>query len=258
MTVMVVQWDIHARDAIAQRRFFSSIFGWRCSHPETRDEYGWMFTADGGMIGGIGQAGPDESPGVAIFVQVPDVATTMRRAKELGGGVYWGPVNAKSDMVTGCISDPERHGVLLIQPSSQGEPYASCSPVDSSTWTWDIQSRNPDGLAPFYTDLFGWTWLGLQERGWGPLETGPDGGVAGGITRSNDDQVVIAIHVDDLLETGAAFEQHGGSILAPPHQVSSTLSIATCLDPEGNQIGLYNLTPAGSSSENASTTAHSM
>lgn len=130
-TPRVVQWDVHARDAVALRRFSTDVFGWRCTHLDDRGEYGWMLTADGAMPGGIRQAGDGEAPGVSFFVQVSDVTATTERARELGGGVCWGPVSSPDGMVRACIGDPESNGILLIRPSDTGQPYASRPPIDA-------------------------------------------------------------------------------------------------------------------------------
>lgn len=244
MRSQVVQWDIHATDAVTQRRFYSSVFGWRCSHPDDPDQYGWMMDQDGSMLGGIGQARPEETSGLSFFVQVDDVAATVARAEQLGGGTYWGPLSFDNGMVTACISDPRGNGVLLIEPSRDGEPYASFPPVTTFAWTWDIQTPEPDSLASFYQSLFGWTWTGLGDQGWGRLEPGKDGGPEGGITRDDIDRVIIAIHVDDPHATAAAFEREGGSVLRAPHHIGGSLNIATCIDPEGNHIGLFHFADA--------------
>lgn len=241
MGSQVVQWDIHATDAVAQRRFYSAVFGWMCSHPSDPDQYGWMMDKQGSMLGGIGQARPGESPGLSFFIRVDDVAATIAQANHLGSGTYWGPMSFDNGMVTGCISDPRGNGVLLIEPSRDGEPYASFPPVTAFAWTWDIQTPDPDSLASFYESLFGWAWTGLGDQGWGRLEPGEGGGPEGGLTRDDIDRVIIAIRVDDLDATAAAFEREGGSVLRPPHHVSDALIIATCIDPEGNHIGLFHL-----------------
>ncbi len=244
MPAKVTQWDIHANNVISLRAFYTNVFGWKCSHPQNADEYGWMFTQDGEMVGGIGQAGPEDTTGAAIFVQVEDVQSTMALAANIGGGTYWGPQSFPDGMVLGCISDPDGNGILLISPSRTGEPYVSRTTAAQGIWTWDIQSPHPDRLAPFYENLFGWKWNGLKNNHWGLMSTGPDGGPDGGITHTARKGIVIAMRVAEMEDTLAKVAKHGGEVLVAPHDVSDDLMIATCIDPEGNRIGLYRLTEA--------------
>ena len=243
MTVSkVVQWDIHASDALAQRRFYADVFGWTCSHPDDPTEYGWMLTPGGRMLGGIGQAAPGESPGIAFFVQIPDVPGTVERAVALGGQVYWGPRTFPDGMVLACIADPAGNGILLIRPSDSGEPYASRPPIDADQWQWEIQSPDPAALAPFYETLFGWTFDGLNEWGWGALRTGPGGGADGALARGDEPRVFFYAPVDDLQAALDRVEVHGGQTAVAPWQVSEDLGIAIFTDPEGNRVGLQCMT----------------
>lgn len=233
----IVQWDIHAKDALVQRRFYRDAFGWQCSHPDNPTEYGWMSTPDGAMLGGIGQAGEGETPGVAIFVQVSDVSATIERAIALGGRLFWGPRHFEG-MATACIADPDGNGVLLIRPSASGEPYASCPPAAPDQWQWEIHSPDPAALAPFYETLFGWTFDGLNEWGWGALHTGDEGGPDGALATGDKPCVFVYATVDDLPGTLARIEALGGRTLMEPWQVTDDLAIAIFVDPEGNRAGL--------------------
>lgn len=238
----VVQWDIHARNAVAQRRFYADVFGWQCSHPDTPGEYGWMSTPEGAMLGGIGQAGDGETPGVAIFVQVNDVSGTIERATRLGGRRLWGPREFEG-MAIACIADPAGNGLLLIRPAETGEPYASCPPADPEQWRWEIQSSDPAALAPFYEALFGWTFDGLNEWGWGALRTGDGGGPDGALAAGEKSCVFVYATVADLPATLARIDARGGRTLIEPWQVTDDLAVAVFIDPEGNRAGLRCLAP---------------
>lgn len=240
----VIQWDIHAADAIAQRAFYRDLFGWTCSQPGDSAQYGWMETPDGRMLGGIGQANEGETPGVALFVQVKDVAGTIHHAESLGGRVLWGPTEAPDGMVTAGIADPHGTALLLIRPSDAGEPYASRPPVDPGQWSWEIQSPEPASLAPFYTGLFGWTFDGLNEWGWGEMRTGDDGGPDGALATGDTAHTFFYPTVDDLHAAVERLTALGGRVVVEPWQVSDDLAIAVFLDPEGNRVGLRSLIPA--------------
>ena len=241
-TPRVVQWDIHASDALAQRRFYADVFGWTCNHLNDPAEYGWMLAPDGGLLGGIGQARASETPGIAVFVQVDDVPAIIERAAALGGHVYWGPSAGPNGMVTACVADPAGNGVLLIRPSDTGEPYASCPPIAGIRWQWEIQVPDPTALASFYEGLFGWTFDGINEWGWGALRTGPDGGADGALARGDEPRVFFYAPVDDLQATLDRIEARGGRTVIAPWQIDETHGIAIFTDPEGNHVGLQCVT----------------
>lgn len=244
----VVQWDIHATDALAQRHFYSDIFGWACSHPEDAAQYGWMSTPDGRMFGGIGQASAGDTPGVTIFIQVSDVPATIEQAETLGGSVLWGPMEQPDGMVTAGIADPHGNALLLIRPSDTGEPYASRPPIDPGQWEWEIQSPDPAALASFYEALFGWSFDGLNDWGWGQVLTGPDGGPDGALAAGDAPCTFFYTTVTDIHAAVARVEAFGGRIAVDPWQVSDELAIAICTDPEGNRHGLRCLTAATATS----------
>lgn len=240
----VVQWDLHANDAVAQRAFYSELFGWRCSNLDDPAQYGWMTTPDGRMVGGIGQLNEGETPGVAIFVNVHDVPATVQNAELLGGSILWGPVNAPDGMATAGIADPLGNALLLIQPSATGEPYTSRPPANCEAWGWEIQSPDPAALAPFYAALFGWTFDGLNDWGWGPMQTGVDGGPDGALATGDTPCTFFYAPVADLPATVRRAEALGGRVVVEPWQVTDELEIAVLIDPEGNRVGLRSLTEA--------------
>jgi predicted enzyme related to lactoylglutathione lyase len=115
------------------------------------------------MPGGAGQAGEDESPGLAIFIQVDNVAVCISEAHRLGGATYWGPRTFDDGMTTACIADPGGNGILLIAPGSSGEPYASRRPVLADRWSREIYAADPERLLTFSNELFGWSSGTLNE-----------------------------------------------------------------------------------------------
>ena len=47
---LVVQFDIHARDAAAQRQFYTDLFGWSADPKDEPSSYTWLFDPDGQVV----------------------------------------------------------------------------------------------------------------------------------------------------------------------------------------------------------------
>jgi len=234
----VVQMDIYARDALAQQRFYTEVFGWSVSPAGDPQEYGWLADAGGAMFGGIGQAEGDAEPAISFFVQVDDPQAVMDAAVRLGGGIYWGPATFPNGMITGCLRDPDGNGILLIRPDRDGGPYASRPPAAADRWSWEIQSPDPERITAFYTTLFGWRIDEPNEWGWSPVDTGPDGGPGGAIARASAPCVFFYVMVDELEPYLERAQGLGVTMVVAPWEVSPAIRIAVVLDPEGNRLGL--------------------
>jgi uncharacterized protein len=107
---------------------------------------------------------------------------------------------------------------------------------------FEILGNEPEKLAAFYRDLFGW-----DVAGWGGSEeywlvtTGPDGtpGINGGLMRRHFPQPVInTIGVASLDAAISKVEELGGKKVYGPNQIPGVGLHAYCTDPEGNYFGL--------------------
>jgi predicted enzyme related to lactoylglutathione lyase len=234
----VMHWDLYAGDAVAQRQFYTEVFDWIVNPPDASAEYGWFHDQRGLMLGGIGQADPGEPSGLAIFVQVDDVATYVEKAMQSGGSTYWGPRRFPDGMVTACVGDPEGNGVLLIAPGESENPYATRPVVAPDRWSWEIHANDPEQLLTFYRNLFGWTAGEINEWGWAPIDTGSDGGPQGAVSRNETARVMILIVVDDLEAILVRAVDRGARVVVAPWQVTATYRMAVMEDREGLRIGL--------------------
>jgi len=116
----VVHFEVIGRNGDALRSYYSSLFDWQFDTSNPMD-YGVVnrdenLTSEGVGIGGGVAAGPDGYGGhVTFYVQVPDVEATLAKAEELGGTRTMGPETVMGTMVLGMLTDPEGHGIGLIQ-----------------------------------------------------------------------------------------------------------------------------------------------
>ncbi|MGL4177944.1 MAG: VOC family protein [Dermatophilaceae bacterium] len=106
----VVRWELNSRDPRAQQHFYRELFDWSID-ADNPAGYGYVTTGDAGMPGGIG---PEPHYGTRIYVQVPDVADALARAREFGAGFTDGPAEL-GGFVLGVFDDPEGNRIGLVQ-----------------------------------------------------------------------------------------------------------------------------------------------
>lgn len=114
---------------------------------------------------------------------------------------------------------------------------------------FEIKGANRGALEEFYTKLFGWEIEHPEEFDYGPVRTGGEGGIDGGITSEPDDPssgTRIFVQVSDLQASLDKAESLGGKTVVPPMDLPM-VSLAAFTDPEGNWIGLVKEESGGSS-----------
>lgn len=106
---------------------------------------------------------------------------------------------------------------------------------------FEIRGKDPERLAGFYRELFGWeigepSPMGVMQfpAGIG----GPEGGVGGHIRAADSPGVSIFVQVLDLNETLRKAEEMGGRALMQPFDIPGGPTIAQMADPEGNLVAL--------------------
>ncbi|MEZ4450143.1 MAG: VOC family protein [Nannocystaceae bacterium] len=103
-------FELATRDTEAAANFVQEVFGWESEvAPMGRTTY-TTFTRKGEPVGGMLQM-TDEwgevRPHWMVYFQVDKIAATMRRAKELGGTVLYGPLEASGLGKFAIFRDPQ-------------------------------------------------------------------------------------------------------------------------------------------------------
>ena len=108
----VVHWEIQARDAAAQQRFYGELFGWNVDANNPMG-YGMVKGAGGASIGGgIGSA--METPRATFYVWVPSINAALEKAAALGGHVVM-PRTELGMVVMAQFRDPEGNVIGLVE-----------------------------------------------------------------------------------------------------------------------------------------------
>ena len=106
---------------------------------------------------------------------------------------------------------------------------------------FQIRGKDPQRLAEFYRELFGWD-IGVANpmgvTNISPGIGGPVEGVGGHILGAEAPGVSIFVQVLDPHETLRKAEEMGGRAVMQPFDIPGGPTIAQMADPEGNVVGL--------------------
>lgn len=108
---------------------------------------------------------------------------------------------------------------------------------------FEIPADDPEALANFYRELFGWKIEQTEgfEDYW-LIETGPEGeAVNGGLMRRQmpEHKPVNYIHVESVDEFSARLEALGGKVIVPKQPVPTMGWFAQAIDPQRNLFALW-------------------
>lgn len=101
---------------------------------------------------------------------------------------------------------------------------------------WQILARDAEGVARFYSGLFGWTLNADNALGYRELRSGDDGGIDGGVWPSGHDVpnfVQLFIEVEDVDAMIAKATSAGAKVLVPKSALPDGDTMAVLLDPHG-------------------------
>ncbi|WP_282947484.1 VOC family protein [Cellulomonas endometrii] len=114
----------------------------------------------------------------------------------------------------------------------------------------EIPVDDTDRATAFYNGLFGW---GIQEfpgfEGY-PMWRAPNQVSGGGLVQRSDAQTAprAYVEVDSIDDVLRRVTEHGGRVTAPKTEISPTSWSAAFVDPDGNEIGIYEgMTESGDS-----------
>jgi len=113
----VVHFEVSAKDAGAQREFYTSVFEWEVTvHEEA--QYSMFDTGGGddGIDGGLYQSEQGQSY-VTFYIQVDDVAAHLAKAAAAGATPVTQPMEVPGGGTIAMFTDPEGNVVGLYKPA---------------------------------------------------------------------------------------------------------------------------------------------
>jgi predicted enzyme related to lactoylglutathione lyase len=118
--------------------------------------------------------------------------------------------------------------------------------MTASVAHWQILTADPERVASFYGDLFGWSVSAANAMGYRELGSAGDGGIDGGIWPAPPgatESVQVYVAVDDIEASLERIQRLGGSVLMEKQVLPDGDAMALALDPLGRSFGL--MTTAG-------------
>lgn len=200
---------IHAPDLARARNFYASVFG-------------WTYTDDNHIEGSSPPGGLAEGDGmIELYFEVPDVARTVARLRELGGTADE-PVESSSGR--SCLA--ENGNVALWQPAdgyADGDP--KCAEGDLFYYVVPVAD---DTVKDRYAEALGWNLTpGSHPGGWNITDTRPPGGLFVDHAGRPD----LYFRVADVDEAAARIRAEGG--VAGERRPNSAGWHAECRDDQG-------------------------
>jgi len=109
---------------------------------------------------------------------------------------------------------------------------------------WELMSKDPEKVAAFYEQIFGWKIQQMPEMNYRLVETGGKGGINGGIFKPEGQEpwpgnMTLYIDVDDLAAYRERILAAGGEIHVEEQEVPGMGSFTLLADPEGRMMGLW-------------------
>jgi predicted enzyme related to lactoylglutathione lyase len=229
--------NLTTTDVEDARRFYGEVFGWSAREAPEIDYT--FFEHEGAAVAGLQPlsdeaAGQGMPPSWSMYVHTDDADATAARAAELGGTVLTAPFDIPGNGRMAVLADPQGGVVLLWQPGA----FAGAGVVNAvGAWAWnDLQTTDPEGAAPFYEALFGWTITEVPGSGGVYRSIAHEGRAIGGIMRAqraiSQPYWTVYIGVADVDDALARIGTAGGRTLVEPMAVPSG-RFAVALDRQG-------------------------
>jgi len=119
--------------------------------------------------------------------------------------------------------------------------------VSNPVVSWQIVARDPDAVASFYCDLFGWRLDVDNALRYRELRSGSDRGIDGGVWPAPPEAhsfVQLFVEVDDVEAYVERARGRGATVVVPPAVLPGGDVMAVLVDPAGLAFGLRGRAPA--------------
>ncbi|MFL6122995.1 VOC family protein [Actinophytocola sp.] len=210
-------YAIHTPDLARARAFYTSVFGWTYRSDDHIE--------GSSPAGGLG-VGP---PRIDLYFEVPDIAATVARLRELGG-VAPDPVRSKSGW--SCLAED---GVLGLWQPADG--YAESSPkcAEGDLFYYVVPVAD-EKVKARYVAAFGWELsAGSHPNGWNIENSVPPGGLFVDHAGPPD----LYFRVADVDEAAVRVREAGGT--AGERQPNSAGWHAVCTDDQEVRFSIGSL-----------------
>lgn len=245
--------DLGSPDPDASASFYSDLFGWTVEDAGPVEETGGyrMCMLRDKYVAGLGPLmGEGQPPSWTTYVSVDDADKTAARVTEAGGQVLVEPMDVMTAGRMAVFMDSVGAAFSIWQPADHigaqlvNEPGALC-------WN-ELTTRDADTAKSFYSQVFDWTWQGMDLGGGTEYWMFQVAGRAsGGLMPMVGDEwpADLPSHwmtyfaVDDADASAARVTELGGIVMVPPTDIPpGRFSVVN--DPHGAVFTILKLTQA--------------
>jgi predicted enzyme related to lactoylglutathione lyase len=231
--------DLATPGVESAKAFYGGLLDWEFEHMDSGDAPDLVVARrEGALVAALHEA-TGQPPHWNNYVTVEDVDVVARRAQELGGSVFAGPLDVLPAGRMAAISDPQ--GAIVIAWKPMGLVGAeTVNEPGAMTWN-DLLTRDVEAARDFYSALFGWEVDPVPESGgryW--VIKGPDGSNGGMMPLPTEGipsfwQPYFA--VESLEAAQAKVRELGGRVLMEPMPFPRGAFVVV-LDPHGASFSL--------------------
>ena len=111
MAQPVAWFEIHTKNGVKSREFYSAVFGWEIDANNPMN-YGMVAPAEGGIGGGITES--PMAPAVTVYINVPNVDEALKKANGLGAKTVAEPMDVPGGPRIAQFSDPDGNMIGLM------------------------------------------------------------------------------------------------------------------------------------------------
>lgn len=241
--------DLATTDADSAMNFYGELFGWQAEDITGAEGGAYtMLHLDGDEVCALYEmeAARREQgvpPHWSSYVSVEDAEETASRARELGGTVVGEPREVLDMGRMAVVADPVGATFAMWEPES----WIGASRVnDPGCLTWnDLQTRDANVSVGFYSDLFGWETLPMEEDGELAYVVLQNAGFSNGGIMPVDERHgdtppywLVYFTIPSCDDTVARTRELGGEVLAEPMEIGAG-RISVLKDPQGAVFAIF-------------------
>ena len=237
-TAPVCHVQIRTHNINRAKRFYSHVFDWYFKELAP----GSVLIDTGACPSGeLMQVSSPEAPlGVCTHIQVRDCASTALQAAAMGGEVLFPRLFEPEINWFADTLDPWGNELAMWRPLDGERQSFQGSSRNAFCWI-ALSAADLNDAVSYYQQLFGWRFESDPETSDHVRTCTTPDGVGIGIQRAESTQAgtTTYIRVDDIRDSLDRIRAAGGRVLIAPRYDSDQGLQALFIDPEGNQLAIF-------------------
>jgi predicted enzyme related to lactoylglutathione lyase len=158
--------DLSSPDLDASASFYGELLGWEAAASDgpVEETGGYrMFTNGGVEVAGLGPAQPGQPPAWTTYVAVDDIAALKSRVEAAGGATVMDALQVLDAGSMAIFSDAE--GAIFAGWQAGRHRGAQLVNAVGALNMNELRTRDLDGAARFYGEVFGWDVEPIEQGG---------------------------------------------------------------------------------------------